>query len=102
MLGGREKTEIKVSGIRLDKEALFEVENKQESSCNCWCLYYHSINFKWIFVVYNLRSDNYNILMSDYLDSLIKHNETKAKKKKIEEKAKRSEKLLDAGTLAKL
>eukprot|EP00347_Sterkiella_histriomuscorum_P003347 403364640 len=32
MMGGREKTEIRVSGIRLDKNQLFEVENKQESS----------------------------------------------------------------------
>lgn len=35
LMGGREKTEIRVSGIKLDKNQLFEVENKQESSCNC-------------------------------------------------------------------
>jgi len=27
-MGGREKTEIRVSGIRLDKESMFEVDNK--------------------------------------------------------------------------
>ncbi len=32
---GREKTEIRVSGIRLDKEQLFEIENKEEKNCNC-------------------------------------------------------------------
>lgn len=28
MIGGRERTEIRVSGIRLDKDAMFEVEDK--------------------------------------------------------------------------
>ncbi|CDW75547.1 rab2 gtpase [Stylonychia lemnae] len=32
MMGGRDKTEIRVSGIRLDKESMFEVDNKQESN----------------------------------------------------------------------
>ena len=32
---GKKDTEIRVSGIRLDRESLFEVEDKKEESCTC-------------------------------------------------------------------
>ena len=34
-MGGKEKSEIRVSGIRLDRNQMIEVENKQENTCGC-------------------------------------------------------------------
>ena len=36
MFGGREITDVKMHGLRLDKESMFEIENNTDKNCNCW------------------------------------------------------------------